>query len=150
MNDIAECVNSVIAAYRQTVFDRDVTGFMRLYDPSVRVFDAWNVWSIEGADAWKVSAADWLSSLGDERVRVTVEDLQVHGDSPLVVATAIFRYAAISSTGLELRALHNRLTWALRFDGEAWKIVHEHTSMPVGHADGTGILERPISAASPV
>ncbi len=140
MKGIDEPVNTVIEAYRQAVFDRDVEAFMLLYAPGVRVFDAWSVWSYEGAEAWRVSVDGWLSSLGEDRVRVTVQDLQVHGERPLLVASAVFRYAAISSSGVELRALQNRLTWALRQEGDAWKIVHEHTSLPVRHEDAKAIF----------
>jgi len=136
-------VSGMIEAYRVAVFNRDIEALMRLYDPSVRVFDTWDVWSYEGADAWRASVHAWLSTLGDDRVRVTVEDVQVLGESPLLVTSAVFRYAAIDGSGQELRALQNRLTWALRFDGETWKIVHEHTSMPVGHEDGRGMFVRP-------
>jgi ketosteroid isomerase-like protein len=40
-NEVA--VSRVIEAYRQAVLIRDVDALMRLYDPGVRVFDAWNV-----------------------------------------------------------------------------------------------------------
>jgi ketosteroid isomerase-like protein len=85
----------------------------------------------------------WFTSLGDERVQLTAEDVQVHGEAPLLVASAVIRYAAIDRAGQELRALQNRLTWALRLEGEVWKIVHEHTSMPVGHADAKAMFVRP-------
>ena len=130
MNEIDEPVNSVIEAYRQAVFDRDVDAFMRLYEPGARVFDAWNVWSYESAGEWRGSVEGWLTSLGDERVRVTAEQVQVRGEGPLLIVSAFFRYAAISSEGVELRAIKNRLTWALRSDSETWRIVHEHTSVP--------------------
>ncbi len=138
-----ETIDSVIEAYRQAVFDRDVDAFMLLYAPNARVFDAWSVWSHESTDAWRGSVDGWLSSLGDERVRVTAEDVQVWGERPLLIASAVFRYAAISTAGVELRALQNRLTWALRADGEAWKIVHEHTSLPVRPEDAKAIFQRP-------
>ena len=142
MNKTDESVNSVIDAYRQAVFDRDVDAFMRLYEPGARVFDSWGVWSYEGADAWRDSVDGWLSSLGEDRVRVTVEDLQVWGERPLLVASAVFGYAAFSREGHELRSMQNRLTWALRLDGESWKIVHEHTSLPVRPEDSKAIFKR--------
>lgn len=142
MKDSEAAVNTVIDAYREAVFNRDADALMRLYDASVRVFDAWDVWSCEGADAWGVSVHGWLASLGEDRVRVTTEDIQVHGAAPLLVASAVFRYAAFDPAGQALRALQNRLTWALRWDGEAWKIVHEHTSMPIAHEDAKAIFER--------
>jgi ketosteroid isomerase-like protein len=38
----------------------------------------------------------------------------------------------LSADGDELRAMNNRLTWALRKTaGGEWKIVHEYTSAPI-------------------
>jgi ketosteroid isomerase-like protein len=146
VNESHQVVDAVIESYRQAVFDRDVEALMRLYDPDARVFDAWNAWSYEGADAWRACVHGWLSTLGEDRVRVTAEDVQVRGEAPLLVASAVFRYAAIDPEGRELKAMQNRLTWALRFDGLGWKIVHEHTSMPVGHEDAKALFERPSAA----
>jgi ketosteroid isomerase-like protein len=143
VNESHQVAGAVIESYRRAVFDRDVEALTRLYDPDARVFDAWNVWSYEGADAWRACLHGWLSTLGDDRVRVTAEDVQVRGAPPLLVASAVFRYAAIDPDDRELRAMQNRLTWALRFDGDAWKIVHEHTSMPVGHEDARAVFVRP-------
>jgi ketosteroid isomerase-like protein len=80
---VDERVGTVIEAYQKAVYDRDVEAFMLLYHPRARVFDAWGVWSYEGAVAWLGPVEGWLSSLGDERVLVTVENLQVFGDRPL-------------------------------------------------------------------
>ena len=38
----------------------------------------------------------------------------------------------LDADGNEERSMNNRLTWALRKDGDGWKIVHEHTSAPAG------------------
>jgi ketosteroid isomerase-like protein len=135
-------VDEVIDAYRKAVFDRDAAAFLRLYDPGARVFDAWEIWSYEGSEMRRGSVEGWLSSLGDDRVHVTVENVQVLGERPLLVATAVFRYAAVSRDGIELRFMQNRLTWALRAEGEAWKIAHEHTSMPVNPEDAKAIFKR--------
>jgi uncharacterized protein (TIGR02246 family) len=142
LNKPDEIVQSLIEAYRQAVWDRDVDAFMRLYHPEVRVFESWEAWSHEGASAWRESVQGWLTSLGEDRVRVTVEDVQVWGDRPMLVVSAVFRYAAISSAGAELRSLQNRLTWALRPDVQAWRIVHEHTSLPVREGDAKAIFHR--------
>ena len=44
--------------------------------------------------------------------------------------------------GDELRAMQNRLTWVLKFEVGEWKIIHEHTSVPIGFADLKGLLQR--------
>ena len=45
-----------------------------------------------------------------------------------------------------LRSLDNRLSWVLRPRGGRWQVVHEHTSAPLAHEDGKGILKRPAPA----
>jgi ketosteroid isomerase-like protein len=135
-------VKQILDIYKQAVYNKDVDAFIRLYDANVRVFDTWGVWSYEDANAWRKMAEGWLSSLGDERVRVTFDDVQVIGDESIVTASAVTSYAELSAEGQELSAMQNRLSWVLKsIDGE-WKIVHEHTSAPVGFDDGKVILKR--------
>jgi ketosteroid isomerase-like protein len=142
VNDIENAIARVLESYASAVFARDVESFMRLYDPSVRVFDAWGVWSYEGSAAWQRAVEGWFSSLGTERVKVTVDEVQTSAGRELSVVTAIATYAALSEQGERLRAMQNRLTWALRATGNAFRIVHEHTSAPIGFNDSKAILQR--------
>jgi ketosteroid isomerase-like protein len=36
----------------------------------------------------------------------------------------------------------NRLTWALRKTGGAWKVVHEHSSAPIDFESAKAMLQR--------
>jgi ketosteroid isomerase-like protein len=38
--------------------------------------------------------------------------------------------------------MQNRFTWVLRRDGDAWRVVHEHTSVPVSLDHAKAILQR--------
>lgn len=142
MSDIEETVSSVQQRYATAVGDKDVATFMALYDPTVRVFDAWGVWQYDGAAAWRKSVEEWFSSLGDEGVKVTFEDTHSSGTSGSIVASAIVTYAAVSKDGEILRSMQNRVTWGLRQDGEAAVVVHEHTSAPIGFEDMKAILQK--------
>ena len=51
-------------------------------------------------------------------------------------------YAAISAEGQELRAMQNRISWVLQSIGHVLRIVHEHTSAPVGFEDAKVMLKR--------
>src|SRR5438552_426724 len=62
--ELDKSIAQVLEAYKSAVFAKDVGAFMRLCDPSVRVFDTWGVWSYEGAEAWQRAAEGWLTSLG--------------------------------------------------------------------------------------
>ena len=132
----------VLDAYQSAVFAKDTEALMRLYDPGVRVFDAWGVWSYEGAAAWRKAIEAWFASLGAERVKVTFEEVQTVNEADLAVVSAIVTYAGISAEGERLREMQNRLTWCLRRADSGFRIVHEHTSAPISFDESKAILRR--------
>ncbi len=150
MNDTEKSVRRVLENYKSAVYAKDAEALIRLYDPRVRVFDAWGVWSYEGADAWQRAVEAWFTSLGTERVKVTFSDVQVSAERDSAVAgaivSAIVTYAGFSAQGEALRSMQNRLTWALRTSGHVLRIVHEHTSAPLGFDDAKGILQQAPSS----
>jgi ketosteroid isomerase-like protein len=127
-------------AYKRAVYEKDVEAFVGLYHRDARVFDAWEVWSYEDAAERRKVVEEWFSSLGDERVRVTIDRIRAIVADDLATLSARATYAGISAAGEELRAMQNRLTWVLGLEGGAWKIVHEHTSVPIGFKDLKGLL----------
>ena len=136
-------IDEVLAGYAAAVSAADVDAFVALYDDEVRVFDTWGRWSYDGLGEWRAMVGEWFGSLGDERAEVELHDVgAVVGDGVAGVhAVATFR--GFSAAGEELRSVDNRLTWVLRQapDG-AWKIVHEHTSVPIDLA-----TSRPVPRA---
>jgi ketosteroid isomerase-like protein len=139
MSDIERQVLNALDTYKSAVRARDVEAFMGLYDPDVRIFDTWTTWSYDNAMAWRVAVEGWFSSLGEETVRVTFDDIRVTGDQNFAAMTAIVTYAAVSVQGQELRAMQNRFSWVLKSDNGALRVVHEHTSAPL-NIDAKGIL----------
>ncbi len=142
MSDTEKDIRRVIGSYEAAVFSRDVEAFMRLYHPTVRVFDTWGVWLYEGAASWQIAVEGWFSSLGSERVKVSFADVQIAGEQSLATVSAIVTYAAESIQGEPLRSMQNRMTWVLRESGHVFRIVHEHTSAPIGFEDSKAILAR--------
>jgi uncharacterized protein (TIGR02246 family) len=141
MSDHAQ-IEQVLEAYRAAVHAQDVDAFVALYDDDVRVFDTWGRWSYDGIEAWRGMAAEWFGSLGGDQVVVEHADVRIEVGGDLAVAHAFTRFKGLSASGEELRAMDNRLTWALRrTDGGAWKVVHEHTSAPVDDG-GKAVLAR--------
>lgn len=144
MNDTEKSIARVLEIYKSAVFSKDVEAFMRLYDPSVRVFDAWGVWAYEGSEAWQRAVEGWFTSLGTERVKVNFNEVQTSAGRELAMVSAIATYAGLSAQGEQLRAMQNRITWVLRTTGHVLRIVHEHTSAPIGFNDSKAILQREI------
>ena len=132
-------VRRVVDGYVAAVLAKDVAAFAAWYDPAVRVFDTWGVWSYDGIDAWRKMAEGWFASLGADRVAVTMDELRIDvaGDVALVTAFATYR-SEIDAP----KAMSNRLTWVLRLRDGRWTIVHEHTSAPADFDSARLILRR--------
>ncbi len=146
MTEMDATIARTLRSYESAVFAKDIEAFMRLYDPKVRVFDAWGVWSYEGTEAWRIAVEGWFSSLGQERVKVSFDDVQSSGGPELAALSAIVTYAALNAQGELARSIQNRITWILRTSGHVLRISHEHTSAPIGFTDLKAILERKSSA----
>jgi len=126
-------ITKILEAYKTAVFEKDVDAFMLLYDKDARIFDTWGVWLFEGSDARLPVIQDWLGSLGAERVIVNFDDVLVTSNHEIAIVSAVGTYSAISVDGDELRSMQNRFTWALKFVDNSWKIIHEHTSVPIAN-----------------
>jgi uncharacterized protein (TIGR02246 family) len=137
----AESVLGVIEAYKTCVLRKDAAALVALYADDARVFDAWGVWSYEGASAWQQAVEEWFGSMGTDSVIVAFDDVQVFGNGAVAMLSAIVKYTALSASGIEVRSMHNRLTWGLRNEG-GWRIAHEHTSAPIGLSDMKAMLQR--------
>ena len=146
VNDAGKAVARILEGYESAVYAKDADAFIRLYDPAVRVFDAWGVWSYEGAPAWRVAVEGWFASLGQDRVKVRFDEVRTAGGPELAMTSAIVTYAGVSASGAPLRSMQNRLTWVLRTSGHVLRIVHEHTSAPLGFEDMKAILQRDAPA----
>ena len=126
--------------YATAVYNRDVTRFMQLYDPAVRVFDAWGVWQYVDAQEWQRAVEGWFQSLGAERVKVTFAETHSFGSAAFATSTSIVTYAGEAADGAVLRTMQNRMTWGLRASGHVLLVAHEHTSAPIGFEDMKAIL----------
>jgi len=146
VNDPGKALARVLEGYEAAVLAKDADAFMRLYDPAVRVFDAWGVWAHDGAAAWRVAVEGWFASLGAERVRVRFDEVRTAGGPELAMVSAIVTYDGLSPEGRPLRSMQNRITWVLRTTGHVPRIVHEHTSAPIGFEDMKAILQRAAPA----
>ena len=142
MTELDKNIARLLDAYETAVHRKDVDAFMRLYAPDVRVFDAWGIWQYQGAEAWRRAVEGWLTSLGSETVKVRFDEVAASIGKDVSSVTAIVTYAGLSAEGEPLREMQNRITWVLRSIGHVPRIIHEHTSAPVGFEDMKAILVR--------
>jgi uncharacterized protein (TIGR02246 family) len=140
MSERAE-VEQMLGAYRAAVRAKDVDAFAAIYDENVRIFDTWQ-WTYAGLDTWRAMATEWFGSVGDDQIVVEHSEVEIAVEDEIAVLSAYTRFSGLSPTGEELRAMENRLTWALRRTDAGWKVFHEHTSAPGSFETGKLVLSR--------
>lgn len=143
MKDIDEAIAKLQQRYIAAVAGRNVKALIQLYDPKARVFDAWGVWEYDGADAWQIAIEGWFSAQPNDKLQISFSHCVVLGNLELATMTAIVSYAGIAPDGSESHSMQNRMTWVVRTIAHNLRIVHEHTSAPIGFEDMKAILKRP-------
>lgn len=142
MSQLEAPIERIIERYKAAVAARDIDAFMHLYDPKARVFDAWGVWSYDASAAWRVAVEGWFASHPTDRFSVWFEDVVAVSTPAFASVTAVVTYAVVSAQGEPLNRMQNRLTWVLKPGGHVLRILHEHTSAPLGFEDQKAILQR--------
>lgn len=140
-DDTEKQVRRALETYQSAVLAKNADTLMHLYATDVRVFDTWGVWSYEGAAAWRVAVEGWFASLGHQTCKVTFDDVRILAEPAFAAMTAFVTYAAWAD-GEARQSMQNRISWVLRTSGHVLRIVHEHTSAPVGFEDAKAILKR--------
>ncbi|TFD52954.1 SgcJ/EcaC family oxidoreductase [Cryobacterium frigoriphilum] len=135
-------VTQALDAYAAAVAAQDVDGFVALYDDDVVVYDSWGQWQYSGLSAWRGMVTDWFGSLGSDTVEVVFADVQTMVSREVAFGHAAVTFTAISARGERTRSMTNRLTINLARNDDAWKIVHEHSSLPIDMETGAAIFER--------
>jgi uncharacterized protein (TIGR02246 family) len=141
VNDQHNPVMQVLEAYRNAVSARDIEAFMALYDADVHLFDTWDRFEQTGADAWREMVTDWFGSHPDDVLEVRFDDVHAVVGEDVAFVHAALSFAA-RSVGVASHGHVTRYTTGLERKDGAWKIVHEHTSIPVQYETGKGIFSR--------
>ncbi|WP_235568789.1 nuclear transport factor 2 family protein [Lysobacter sp. Root983] len=142
MNPEPTPFHQVLSAYQAAVRAKDVEAFLTMYADDLQVFDMWGGWSLRGLEAWREMATEWFGALGSDYVVVGFDEVEASVDGALAVGHALLSYTAYSADGQRLRSLDNRITVAMRWTGETWKVFHEHTSAPIDHETTKAVLRR--------
>jgi uncharacterized protein (TIGR02246 family) len=145
VSDADQPIHAALAAYQAAVLAKDVDAFVSIYADDARIFELWGTWEHD-IGSWREMAKGWFAFLDDQRSVVTAHDVRTQVAGDMAMLSASLTYAAVDAGGQPLRSLDNRLTWVLRQRGGRWLVVHEHTSVPLAHEDGKGIVKRPATA----
>jgi len=126
--------------YKQSAWDKDIESMIALYHTDVVIFDMWKQGYQTGLAEWSTVVKDWLGSLGDEKVNVIFDMIEIHEGNDVGFGSALITYQAISINNVIVRSMRNRITLGFIKQENEWKVVHQHTSSPI-NADLQAILD---------
>ena len=124
-------IGDYFTIYKQSAWDKDAANMIGLYDDDVMIFDMWNRGYQSGLTEWSAIIKNWLGSLGDEKVNVTFELVEIHEGDQVGFGSAVITYQAISTDNSVLRSMKNRITVGFIKKKGTWKVNHQHTSAPI-------------------
>lgn len=136
-------VTELLENYQTAVLEQNVDNFISMYDTNVHIFDSWSKWNIIGKEVWRTHVEDWFAVLkrDNSTLRVLYEDMVIYEVSDLATVHTNVRFSEYNSNKIEFRHLTNRFTFILKKIDLEWKIVHEHSSLPINPDDGKGIFD---------
>lgn len=140
-NEPVAIVAHLAREYEAAVAGLDIDRLLALYDAEVVVYDLTSTWSYRGAPAWREAVREWFESVEQDQTNVAaLSDLTVVGEGDLIAAHGRAHYGVGNESGEEIYAMDNRLTWLLRRGADGWRILHEHTSVPIDMETGRASL----------
>jgi ketosteroid isomerase-like protein len=124
-------IQEYFSIYKQSAWTKDSERMISLYDDNVVIFDMWRQGFQTGVAEWSVAIKNWLNSLGEERVNVIFEMIELHEADNVAFGSALITFQAISPDNAVNRSMKNRITLGFIRKEQQWKVIHQHTSAPV-------------------
>jgi ketosteroid isomerase-like protein len=121
--DSAE-IRAMIVRWAGAVRARDIRTILANHSEDILMFDVPPPAQLRGIEAYKKSWEPFFASFGDKGVW-DISDIAVHAGGDVAFATALVLCRGCDGVDLSVR-----LTVGLRKFGGAWKVVHEHHSVP--------------------
>ncbi len=132
-------VKKVFDQYVAAVKVSDADALLALYADDARIFDMMAPFERRGRESGRAMIEAWLGEPGTTQ-DCAIDGLQVIENGDLAVAMAAVRFGVTMADGRH-HTMWNRGTWALRRLDGAWKIIHEHTSVPLANEDMEPMFE---------
>jgi ketosteroid isomerase-like protein len=124
---------SVFDRYVDAVRASDVDALLSLYADDVHVFDMMEPFERHGTETGRDMIEAWF---GHEKGQPScvIEDLHIEESGDLALARASVCFVVTMADGVK-EQMWTRATWGLRRVEDEWKIMLEHTSVPLSGED---------------
>lgn len=124
---------TLIKRYTEAATTLNREALISVYAPDVRIFDLMAPWQNHGTDEWAARVDHWFNGVGSDP-EVVASEIEIVTTTGMAVLTMNMGYYHVNDEG-NREGMTNRLTWVAIPVDDDWKIVHEHTSIPIREAD---------------
>lgn len=121
---------SVLERYVTAVKTMDKQALLALYAPTVRFFDMSAPFELRGLDVFAQRVESWFTHIEGSVPDAEGKQAESATSGDLAYMTMLMDFSDLDDEGVR-RTMLNRLTWVMALDGDDWKIIHEHTSVPL-------------------
>ncbi len=119
--------------YAAAVKASDAEALTALYAEDAHIYDMMAPFERHGVEAGRAMIEAWLGD-GSARQKCEIEDVHVLQSGDLAAVRATVRYGETLPDGTH-HGVVTRATWTLQKVNDDWKIVTEHTSVPLSETD---------------
>lgn len=125
---------TVLERYIDAIQTLNKQAMDNLYARELRMFDMTSPFELRGAGAFAQRVDQWFDDTADMNMNAEASSVESKIVDGMAYMTMFMRYSDTDKDGAQ-NGMTNRLTWVLVPDGDDWKILHEHTSVPLNEED---------------
>jgi ketosteroid isomerase-like protein len=123
----------------RAVRDKDIDALMAQHATEVVMFDALNPLQYKGADTVKERAAQWFSWYAGP-IGYEIRDLEITAGESAAFCHYLYRVSGTMTNGREVEMWVRSTICFRRIDG-AWRVTHEHSSVPFDAESGKASVD---------
>lgn len=125
---------TVLDRYIEAVQTLNKQALLDLYSPELRMFDMMAPFEFHGPGEFARRVNQWFDEVDGKEANAKATNIESKVVDGLAYMSMFMRYSDRDEHG-EPRGMTNRLTWILVPAGDDWKILHEHTSVPLTESE---------------
>ena len=142
-------IRALIDAQARAIRAKDIDGSVARYAPDVMLFDVVNPLRSSGSDALRQRLSQWFASF-DGPIGYELRDLNIAAGDDVGFSHGLNRVRATTTDGRQLDMWWRATVGYRKIDG-AWRITHQHASVPFDVTSGQASLHlRPEEARDAV
>jgi uncharacterized protein (TIGR02246 family) len=133
-------IRDLTQQWLKAVHARDAAAVMACYADDVIAYDLFTPTKVSGAAAYRKNYETWFACCQDGPPGYEIKELDVVAGEDVAFCRSLNRMTGPNADGKEEESWI-RVTVCFRKRGDAWKVVHEHISVPLDRQSQKGVFQ---------